>query len=42
MLLRPGLGAWQEAAWPPDVRPATATCDNLIAAVSVILERDGA
>ena len=42
VLLRTGHGALQEAAWPPDVRPATATCDNLIAAVSVILEPDGA
>jgi D-glycero-D-manno-heptose 1,7-bisphosphate phosphatase len=40
VLLRTGHGAAQEAAWPRDVSPPTATCDNLIAAVSVILERD--
>jgi D-glycero-D-manno-heptose 1,7-bisphosphate phosphatase len=40
VLLRTGHGALQEAAWPQDVAPPTATCDNLIAAVSVILERD--
>jgi D-glycero-D-manno-heptose 1,7-bisphosphate phosphatase len=40
VLLRTGHGARQEAAWPEDVAPPTSTCDNLIAAVSVILERD--
>jgi D-glycero-D-manno-heptose 1,7-bisphosphate phosphatase len=40
VLLRTGHGASQEAAWPDDVAPPTSTCDNLIAAVSVILERD--
>lgn len=40
VLLRTGHGAAQEAAWPQDVAPATATCDTLIAAVSLILERD--
>jgi D-glycero-D-manno-heptose 1,7-bisphosphate phosphatase len=42
VLLRTGHGTAQEAAWPDDVVPATATCDSLIGAVSVILERDGA
>jgi D-glycero-D-manno-heptose 1,7-bisphosphate phosphatase len=37
VLLRTGHGTLQETAWPADVAPATATCDNLIAAVSVIL-----
>lgn len=40
VLLRTGHGATQEAAWPDGVAPPTETCDNLIAAVSVILERD--
>jgi D-glycero-D-manno-heptose 1,7-bisphosphate phosphatase len=40
VLVRTGHGASQEGAWPQDVAPPTATCDNLIAAVSVILERD--
>jgi D-glycero-D-manno-heptose 1,7-bisphosphate phosphatase len=42
VLLRTGHGAQQEAEWPHDVAPPTATSDNLIAAVSVILERDAA
>ena len=33
-------GATQEAAWPRDVSPATVVCDNLIEAVSAILEAD--
>jgi D-glycero-D-manno-heptose 1,7-bisphosphate phosphatase len=41
-LLRTGHGAAQEATWPRDVAPATVVCDNLIAAVSAILERDAA
>ncbi len=40
VLLRTGHGAAQETAWPKDVWPPTATSENLIAAVSVILERD--
>ncbi|SRR6266508_253516 len=40
VLLRTGHGADQESAWPSDVAPPTATCDNLIAAVSEILARD--
>ena len=40
VLLRTGHGAIQEAAWPRDVAPATVVCDNLIEAVSAILERD--
>lgn len=39
-LVRTGHGAAQEAEWPPDVAPPTVTSDNLIAAVSAILERD--
>jgi D-glycero-D-manno-heptose 1,7-bisphosphate phosphatase len=41
-LLRTGHGATQEATWPRDVAPATIVCDNLISAVSAILERDAA
>lgn len=40
VLVRTGHGALQEAAWPQDVAPPTETCDNLMAAVSVILEHD--
>ena len=40
VLLRTGHGATQEAAWPGHLTPATVVCDNLIAAVSAILERD--
>jgi D-glycero-D-manno-heptose 1,7-bisphosphate phosphatase len=42
VLVRTGHGLAQESAWPEGVAPPTAACDNLIAAVSVILERDGA
>jgi D-glycero-D-manno-heptose 1,7-bisphosphate phosphatase len=40
VLVRTGHGAKQEAEWPADDAPPTVTSDNLIAAVSVILERD--
>jgi D-glycero-D-manno-heptose 1,7-bisphosphate phosphatase len=40
VLIRTGHGATQEAAWPGHLAPATVVCDNLIAAVSAILERD--
>ncbi len=40
IFLRTGHGRSQEAAWPPGIAPATDTCDNLMAGVSVILERD--
>ena len=40
IFLRTGHGRSQEAAWPAGVAPATDTCDNLMAGVSVILERD--
>ena len=42
VLLRTGHGTAQEQAWPKDVAPPTATTDNLVAAVSWILERDNA
>jgi D-glycero-D-manno-heptose 1,7-bisphosphate phosphatase len=37
VLLRTGHGILQESSWPTDVQPPTATCDNLMAAVSLIL-----
>jgi D-glycero-D-manno-heptose 1,7-bisphosphate phosphatase len=40
VLLRTGHGAAQEASWPREIAPATAVCDNLIAAVSVILSAE--
>lgn len=39
VLLRTGHGTAQEASWPADVAPPTATADNLMAAVALILER---
>lgn len=42
VLLRTGHGEAQEKAWPQDVAPPTVTADNLMAAVSAILERDHA
>jgi D-glycero-D-manno-heptose 1,7-bisphosphate phosphatase len=40
VFLRTGHGRYQEATWPAGVAPPTETSDNLMAAVSVILERD--
>lgn len=37
VLVRTGHGAAQEAAWPHDVPPPFAVCDNLMAAVALIV-----
>lgn len=38
VLIRTGHGSWQESAWPAEIPPPTITADNLMAAVSSILE----